>query len=132
MTGKRRPPVSTKKKPANLHRTTKRIGLRDRLGRMTYRAACRLMGTDGVNRLRLASRLHVPSDEIRILGDTLRAKIVDIELTDGHAMVSIVEMANKPDGLHLNCEVWMEVFRKKRDSRLFTNSKTIPIAVQSL
>lgn len=105
MTGKRRPLVSTKKKTANSHRVTKRIGLRDRLGRMTYRAACRLMGTDGMARLRLASRLHVPSDQIRILGDTLRAKILDIELTDGHAMVSIVEMASKPDGLHLHCEV---------------------------
>lgn len=87
------------------HRSAKRIGLRDRLGRLTYRAACRLLGAEGAARLRQASRFEVVSDQVRIVGDTLRASVIDLDLSEGQAMVSIVEMAKKPEGLHLHCEV---------------------------
>lgn len=85
----------------------RRIGIRDRLGQLTYRAACRLMGDeDGETRIRQGSRfeINLPRD-VYLGGDTLRVNVPDHELPAGQAIVTIVEMTNKPKGLHLNCEM---------------------------
>lgn len=84
----------------------RRIGIRDRLGRLTYRGACRLLGDgeEGEVRLRQGGRfeINLPRD-VYLGGDTLRVNVPDPEL-DGPATVTIVEMTNKPQGLQLNCE----------------------------
>ncbi len=92
-------------KPRNPKR---RIGIRDRLGRLTYRGACRLLadGEEGVTRLRQGGRfeINLPRD-VYLGGDTLRVNVPDPELDgDGFATVTVVEMTSKPQGLHLNCE----------------------------
>lgn len=85
----------------------RRIGIRDRLGQLTYRGACRLMGDgeDGEARLRRGGQfdINVPRD-VYLGGDTLRVSVPDPEVPNGYAHVTVVEMTNKPQGLHLNCE----------------------------
>ncbi len=83
----------------------RRIGIRDRLGQLTYRAACRLMGDDdGEARLRQGGRFEINvATDVHLGGDTLRVNVPDPEL-GGPAIVTIVEMANKPQGLQLNCD----------------------------
>jgi hypothetical protein len=84
----------------------RRIGIRDRLGQLTYRGACRLMGDeDGEARLRRGGRfeINVPRD-VYLGGDTLRVNVPDPEIAAGQAIVTVVEMTNKPKGLHLNCD----------------------------
>lgn len=84
----------------------RRIGIRDRLGQLTYRAACRLMGDeDGEARLRRSARfeINLPRD-VYLGGDTLRVSVPDPELSTQQAIVTVVEMTNMPKGLHLNCE----------------------------
>ena len=84
----------------------RRIGIRDRLGRLTYRGACRLMSDqDGAARLRQGGRfeINLPRD-VYLGGDTLRVNVLDPELASGKAIVTIVEMTSKPKGLHLHCD----------------------------
>ena len=84
----------------------RRIGIRDRLGQLTYRSACRLMGDeDGEARLRQGGRFEIdlPND-VYLGGDTLRVTVPDPELPAQQAIVTVVEMTNKPKGLHLQCE----------------------------
>ncbi len=84
----------------------RRIGIRDRLGQLTYRGACRLMGDeDGEARLRKGGRFEInfPRD-VYLGGDTLRVNVPDPELSTQQAIVTVVEMTNKPKGLHLHCD----------------------------
>lgn len=91
---------------AKTRKRKRKIGIRDRLGQLTYRGACRLMGDgeDGVTRLRRGGRceINVPAD-IYLRGDTFRAKVFDPDLGET-VTVTIVEMTNKPQGLNLNCD----------------------------
>lgn len=92
---------------AKTGRKKRRIGIRDRLGRLTYRGACRLLADEfeeGEKRLRQGARfeINLPHD-VYLGGDTLRVNVPDPDL-DGPATVTIVEMTNKPQGLHVNCE----------------------------
>lgn len=85
----------------------RRIGIRDRLGQLTYRGACRLLGDgeDGIARLRQAARFEINlATDVMLSGDTLRARVPDADLPAQAAWVTIVEMTNKPQGLHLTCE----------------------------
>jgi len=84
----------------------RRLGIRDRLGRLTYRGACRLLSDqDGETRLRQGGRfeINLPRD-VYLGGDTLRVNVLDPELASGKAIVTIVEMTSKPKGLHLHCD----------------------------
>ena len=87
-------------------RSRKRIGIRDRLGQLTYRGACRLMGgDDGEARLRHGGRFDVNlPEDVYLAGDTLRVTLPDPELPSGRAIVTVVEMTNKPQGLHIHCD----------------------------
>jgi len=85
----------------------RRIGIRDRLGQLTYRGACRLLGDgeDGQTRLRQGGGFEINvAEDVYLGGDTLRVVVPDPDLPDGPALVTIVEMTNKPQGLHLNCD----------------------------
>lgn len=87
-------------------RRKKRLGIRERLGQMTYRAACRLMGeSDGDVRLRQGARFDIDlSRDVYLGGDTLRVNVPDPDLAEGHATVTIVEMTTQRDGLNLCCD----------------------------
>lgn len=85
----------------------RRIGIRDRLGQLTYRGACRLLadGQDGQVRLRQGGRFEIDLAEgVYLGGDTLRVNVPDVELPRGRAIVTVVEMTSKPQGLHLECD----------------------------
>ncbi len=85
----------------------RRKGIRERLGQLTYRAACRLMGDeDGEARLRRGGLYDIdPSCDVYLGGDTLRVSVPDPGAPEGRANVIVTEMAAKPKGLHLHCEV---------------------------
>ena len=91
---------------AKTRRQSRRIGIRDRLGQLTYRAACRLLGDeDGEARLREGGRFEINlPHHVYLGGDTLRVRVPDPELPSLEAIVTIVEMTNKPKGLHLHCD----------------------------
>jgi superfamily II DNA or RNA helicase len=91
------------KKPSP--RVTKRLSLRDRLGHLTYRGACRILGEEGESRLLRANALEIPPSEVRLYADSFRAKVYDPELLTGVAEVSIVEMTKSPNGMHFHCDV---------------------------
>ncbi|MCO6454144.1 MAG: DEAD/DEAH box helicase [Pirellulaceae bacterium] len=85
----------------------RRIGIRDRLGQLTYRGACRLLGNseEGENRLRQGGRFEVNvAEDVYLGGDTLRVTVRDPDLASGQAIVTAVQMTNKPQGLHLHCD----------------------------
>ena len=85
----------------------RRKGIRERLGQLTYRGACRLMGDeDGEARLRRGGQYEIdlPRD-VYLGGDTLRVSVPDPTAPNGCANVIVTEMTNQPKGLHLHCEV---------------------------
>ncbi|MEZ6090124.1 MAG: hypothetical protein R3C05_19270 [Pirellulaceae bacterium] len=87
---------------------SKRIGIRDRLGRLTYRGACRMMATDsedGPTRLRGGSRFDINiARDVHLGGDILRVNVSDPNLDRGYAIVTIVEQTRQPSGLLTNCD----------------------------
>ncbi|TWT30660.1 DEAD/DEAH box helicase [Blastopirellula retiformator] len=87
-------------------RRNRRIGIRDRLGQLTYRAACRLLGDeDGDVRLRRGGRFEIElARDVYLGGDMLRVNVPDAEHSAGTPIVTIVEKTNKPSGLHLHCD----------------------------
>lgn len=97
---------SQAKKPASPRRGRRKIGIRDRLGQLTYHGACQLMSQDddGAARLRQGAKfeINLPRD-VRFLADSFRVNVPDPELASGFAEVIMVEMTNKPKGLHLTC-----------------------------
>ena len=94
-----------KSKPAKASRR-RRMGIRDRLGQLTYHGACRLLSQDddGPARLRRGGKYEIvlPRDA-RFLADSFRVNVPDEEQPTGFAEVIMVEMTNKPKGLHLTC-----------------------------
>lgn len=89
-------------------RGKRRIGIRDRLGQLTYRGACRLMANendDGEARLRQGGRfeINLPRD-VYLGGDMLRVNVPDPDHPSGEAIVTIIEKTNQPSGLQTNCE----------------------------
>lgn len=96
---------SAKKSGKSVHRVSKRLTLRDRLSQLTYRAACRLHGTDGEKMLRQSNVFSIdPASDITMLTDTLVAKFVDPEAPAGVVRVTIVEQTGRSQGLQLNCD----------------------------
>ena len=98
--------VAKKKAPSkHSHRVTKRLTLRDRLSQLTYRAACRLHGTDGEQMLRQSNCFSIdPVSNINLMTDTLVAKFADPEAPGGLVRVTIVEQSGRNKGLQLNCD----------------------------
>ena len=100
------PTKSTAKPKKSLHRVRKRLTIRDRLGQLTVRAAERLLGDQGAQRLRQGSRIEIEvPDMVRLSGDSLFVSVPDLELDTRVARVTITEMVNKSNGLHLHCDV---------------------------
>lgn len=83
----------------------RRIGIQERLGRLTWQAACRLMGDDGAERIRRGGRFEIDlRDGVYLGGDMLRVNVPDPDLTDTHAIVTIVEKTSQSKGLQFNCD----------------------------
>ena len=83
----------------------RRIGIRDRLGRLTYAAACRLLGENGQSRIRQAGQFSIDLDaDVYLGGDTLRVTMADPAMANDRAIVTVVEMVSQPKGLQFNCE----------------------------
>ena len=60
---------------------------------------------DGAARLREGARFEIDMSEgVYLGGDTLRVHVHDHDLAPEVANVTIVEMTNKPKGLHFNCD----------------------------
>ena len=87
-------------------RATKRIGIRDRLGQLTYRGALRLL--DDVleaaqKKLRQGGEFDIhPVEDVYLGGDTFRVNVRDAAA--GTAIVTAVEMTSKPQGLLIQCD----------------------------
>ncbi len=102
---KKAQPAKTTKRKRRSSRS--RIGIRDRLGQLTYRAACRLMGDeDGESRLRRGGKFEINiAEDVFLGGDTLRVRVNDTAIRDQpRATVIINEMTSMPNGLNLNCD----------------------------
>ena len=85
--------------------TQRRLGIRDRLGQLTYQAACRLLGDDGHARLRQASQFKIDfPDAVYLGGDMLRVTVEDSSIATNRAIVTVVEMVSRPKGLQFNCD----------------------------
>lgn len=88
----------------------RRIGLHDRLGRLTYRGASRLLGVDGdyvdgEARLRRGAKFEIDLRADVVLGsDTLRVTVPDPSVPNRRAVVTIVEMTTRLKGLDLKCD----------------------------
>ena len=88
-------------------RKSRRIGIRQRLGRLTYRGACRILGDEehGPKLLRQGNKFDLDlNEDISIIGDTFRAAVRDLSLPSQKAIVTIVEMTTKPKGIHCECD----------------------------
>ncbi len=99
--------MSGKKAKPKRRSSRKRIGIRDRLGQLTYRAACRLMGDDdGEARLRQGAKFEINiAEDVFLGGDTLRVIVKDTAIRQQpRATVIVNEMTNKPNGLNLTCD----------------------------
>ncbi|MFQ5428765.1 MAG: DEAD/DEAH box helicase [Phycisphaerae bacterium] len=73
------------------------LTLKDRLSRLTYRQACRLLGADGEQLIRLGGQYEIDIDEdLYFGGDLFRLRL------DG-AVVTITPMAEADQRLHWNC-----------------------------
>ncbi|MCK4343040.1 MAG: DEAD/DEAH box helicase [Phycisphaerae bacterium] len=77
--------------------------LKDRLSRLTYRQACRLLGNKGESLIRQGGKYHINLDEDVYLGDDL------LRLSLSDAVVTITLMALARDRLHWNCTACDEV-----------------------
>ncbi|MCU0708053.1 MAG: DEAD/DEAH box helicase [Pirellula sp.] len=96
--------VGKRKRKLSL-KVTKRRDIRSRLGHMTVRQAARLLDPKGAEQLRLASKIEIDAAEhIKILGDTLIARVPDRSLASGWARVTLVEKTSRADGLQLSCD----------------------------
>ncbi|MCA9217571.1 MAG: DEAD/DEAH box helicase [Planctomycetales bacterium] len=93
---------------ATTSKSRRKIGIRDRLGRLTYRAVCRLLGDEDGNgeaRLRKGAGYEIDiANGVFISGDSLRVTVQDPKLPRKFTNVTFVEMTNKPKGLQINCE----------------------------
>ncbi len=79
---------------------------RERLSRLTYHQACRLLGDDGAGLLqRGQQRWEVDPDEhVYLGGDLFRVRVPDDESRDGKAIVVITGMTGKSQELHVRCD----------------------------
>jgi SNF2-related domain/Helicase conserved C-terminal domain len=93
-------------RPGRKKSARRRIGIRDRLSRLTYRSACRLLGEgdDGIRRLRNGGQFEILiCEHVRLLGDMLVVQVPDPHVAGGIATVNVVERPEEPGNLRLNC-----------------------------
>ncbi len=77
-----------------------------RLGGLTYRQACQMLGDDGVNRFRKSGgRFEILSDrDVYLGGDLLRVRVQDAELPNSLAIVTLTLQSGRARQLQLNCD----------------------------
>jgi len=99
--------TSTNGKPlAGRSQRKKRISFRDRLARLTYIQACRLLGEQGEQLLRKGGKrwdLNT-EDHAYLAGDFFRVSIPDETLPTRKAIVVLTQMTARTQELHLRCD----------------------------
>lgn len=79
------------------NRRNRGLTLKDRLSRLTYRQACKLLGTEGESLIRQGGKYEINIDEdVHLGGDLFRLSLPD-------AVVTITLMAQAKQRLHWNC-----------------------------
>lgn len=92
---------------ANSKRTKRRIGIRDRLAQLPYVGALRLLDDDrevAEKKLRRGGTFSIPINQFFPGDDTFRVNVEDPSVARGEAIVSVVEMTNRPQGLFVQCD----------------------------
>jgi len=87
-----------------VNRKRTKIGIRERLGQLTYHGACKLMHEqEGADRLRQGGgfEINLPRDT-RFVADMFRVNVQDHQIA-GFAEVTFVEVPAEPRGLMVNC-----------------------------
>ncbi len=87
-------------------RSKKRISFRDRLARLTYIQACRLLGDEGERLLGNGGKrwdLNT-EDHAYLAGDLFRVSVPDETLPSGKAIVVLTQMTARAQELHLRCD----------------------------
>lgn len=83
-----------------------KLTFQDRLGRLTYHQACKLLGDDGVKLLRsVAGTWTIDAErDVYLGGDLFRLRLTDHELAAGYATVVITQMTGRKGELLLRCD----------------------------
>lgn len=87
-------------------KSKKRVSFRDRLARLTYIQACRLLGEAGEQLLRSGGKrwdLNA-EDHAYLAGDLFRVSILDETLPARKAIVVLTQMTARTQELHLRCD----------------------------
>ena len=85
-------------------RATDRLSLKDRLSRISFPEACKLLGPEGKKLIQQSGNLwEINVDEDVYLGDDLFRLRIPEDGLDGPPIVTIARMALSPQRLHWNC-----------------------------
>lgn len=78
----------------------------DRLSRLTYHQACKLLGDEGNRLLTRAGGKFVidPDEDVYLGGDLLRVRLSDPDVPGGKAIVVLTKMTGRKRELHLRCD----------------------------
>jgi len=91
---------------AGKSKSRKRVSFRERLARLTYLQACRLLGDEGEPLLHKgAQQWDLNTEEHAYLaGDLFRVNVPDLALPTQKAVVVLTQMTAKSQELHLRCD----------------------------
>ncbi len=81
-----------------------KLTFQDRLSRLTFRDAAKLLGPDGTKLIQQGGRYEVTDfpNQVYLAGDLFRLKLPPMN-GEGDAVVTITTMAERPQRLHWNC-----------------------------
>ena len=84
----------------------KSLSFKERLSRLTWHQACRVLGDHGDELLRKGSRQFDvdPEEDVYLGGDLFRVRVKDDSVDEGKAVVVLTQMSSKAKELHLHCD----------------------------
>jgi len=84
-----------------------KLSFKDRLSRLTYHQACKLLGDDGAKLLRSASGAWIiePEADVYLGGDLFRVRLTGAGSPAGYATVVITQMTGRKGELLLRCDL---------------------------
>ena len=90
-------------------KTSDRLTLKDRLSRLTYVQACKLLGPRGKQLIQQGGSFTLdPSRDVKLVGDLFRLKFPYAEVQGEPVVVTITLMAEARQRLHWNCTACQE------------------------
>lgn len=82
-----------------------KLSFRDRISRLTYHQACKLLGDEGPKLLRSGAKWPIdPERDVYVGGDLYRVRVSDEQAPGGAAVVLLTQMAGRKQELHLHCD----------------------------